>query len=53
MHGATLAPADACLLAEQLCHDFASWNVLAERMHMVTVCGADVVSPPQVPDHAC
>ena len=51
MHGATLAAADAGLLSEQLRHDLARWDILAERMHVVAVGRADVVVPPEVPDH--
>ena len=52
VHGAALAPADAGLLAKELRHDFSCRHILAERVHMVAVRGADVVVPPQVPDHA-
>lgn len=37
VHGATLAPADACLLAKQLGHDLPRGHILAQGVHVITV----------------
>lgn len=43
MHGATLSTADASLLPKQLCHDVLRRYILAQGVHVIPVCGADVV----------
>ena len=52
MHGATLAPADARLLAKQLRHDLPGGHILAKGVHVIAVGGADVILPSQLPDDA-
>lgn len=47
MHGASLPSADAGLLAKELCHDASAWDALAERVHVITIGGADEVILPE------
>ena len=53
MHGASLPPADACLLAEQFGHDLLGGHIFAERMDMVSVGGADIVFTCQQSYNSC
>ena len=52
VHGATLAPANACFLAKELSHDLFGRHILAQCMHVIAICGAHIVISSQQSDDA-